>query len=388
MKSKYRRYTLFFLLLPALFLLCFVLSDPFGVLWRKEPKVFSSGGMRIMAANAVNSGKFNSYILGTSMTDNTSARDVEKAFPGSKFANVSIEGSSFFERSFPLSYMCKRGAKNVIYSLDMVYLAQTLEHPDYPLSNFAYLYDSNRLNNLKVYFSMTALRVIGGAFMRGRNSAQDNTKDFNMPGYWYNDADRRLRFGGLDKWFSIQFKDPVIGSRFRQGLEGIVANAEIADPAPLAAVHFTEEELSRVEAAKDYCREYVIKYVEENPSTQFYVFFPPYSRIRFATWFQCEKATALVHQEVTRYFAEMGAKYDNLYVFGFEDQAFLDDIALYCDTGHYHASINSLITAAMAAGTNLITPQNVGEYLRKAEARALAFDLKGLGKEIEERLRE
>ncbi len=98
------------LLLPTL-ALCLVLGvaafDPLGVLWRTEPKVFALG-MRYMAACAIDSGRFDSYVLGTSMLENTSARELEKLFPGSRFANVSLSSSSFTERALLLGHMLSK----------------------------------------------------------------------------------------------------------------------------------------------------------------------------------------------------------------------------------------------------------------------------------------
>lgn len=387
MKVKFRKYTLLVLFFPTLFFLCFVLSDVYGIFWRREPALFDAE-MRIMAANAINSGKFDSYILGTSMTENTSARELEQLFnDGSKFANISMDGGDFFERSVILKYIYEKdGAKNIVYSLDDSYISQRLGQPGFPVSDFAYLYDNNRLNNLEIYFSMMPVSAIGRQLILRENFSEGIYKDYDMPSNWFWNPDSSQRFGGLDKWLSAKFRDPVIGRQFANGLASIVRGAEKADSAPLADTRFSDEELSRIDLAKEYCRKYVIRFVEENPSTEFYVFFPPYSRIRFAIWYQSNKTSALIHQHVVRYFAEMGARYPNLHVFGFEDQAFLDDIALYIDTGHYHPSVNSLITAAMAEGTNEITPQNVDEYLRVSEALALSFDLKGLAAEIRDYL--
>ena len=380
---KFRKCSLLVLLFPALFLLCFVLPDPFGVCWRKEPKIFFTGGMRIMGANAINSGKFDSYILGTSMMENTSAREAEALFnDGSRFANISAGAYNFFERSFPLEYICKRGAKNIIYSLDSgSYINLEMENEEYLLKNFGYLYDNSRLNNFKVYFSMLSLRSAARQLILRENFSEGFRKDYDMPGNWFANIEHSQRFGGLDKWFAAKNNWQIKGA-----LASIVRSSEEADLTPLAEARFSDEDLARIDLAKEYCNEYVIRFVEENPSTQFYVFFPPYSRISFAILYQSDKAAALIHQQIARYFAEMGARHDNLHVFGFETQGFLDDIALYKDTGHYHPDVNSSITAAMAAGTNKITPQNVDEYLSVSEELALSFDLKGLAEEISEYL--
>lgn len=166
----------------------------------------------------------------------------------------------------------------------------------------------------------------------------------------------------------------------------IVQSAKKADFTQLKDVRLSEEDIKNIEKAIDYCNKYVIKFAAASPQTNFYLFFPPYSRMLFARWYQSDKKSAIIHQNVVRYFAEMSEVYPNIHVYGFEDQTFPDDIALYKDTGHYHPCINTKINEAIASGTHIITADNVDEYLQKAELMALEFDLKGLAKRIEDYL--
>ena len=379
---KFRKCTFIIFIVPALFgiltALFFAWFDPFGVIHGKEPKLFGFG-MRIMAVNAIDSGKFDSYILGTSMLENTSARETEKLFPGSKFANISMSGSYFNERSYALNYLLKRSTpKNVIYSLDYVYLNQVTENPSYAASNFDYLYNSFKIDNLKLYLGFSTINYIHTLWNSREDFQNIYYKNYNMPYNWFRYEDHSKRFGGLDKWFAARNNDQIKGS-----MAEIVQSAKKANSTPLKDVRLSDKDMKDVENAIKYCNEYVIKFAAAVPQTNFYLFFPPYSRMRFAIWYQSDKKSAIIHQNVVRYFAEMSDVYPNIKVYGFEDQTFPDDIALYKDTGHYHPCINTKINEAIASGTHIITADNVDEYLQKAELMALEFDLKGLAKQIE-----
>ena len=74
--------------------------------------------MRQQAAGIINNYEFDSIILGTSMLENTSAKEAGEKL-GGKFMNISLSGSNFYERSFVLEYaLRKKEIKKIIYSLD------------------------------------------------------------------------------------------------------------------------------------------------------------------------------------------------------------------------------------------------------------------------------
>lgn len=365
------------LLLPTL-ALCLVLGvaafDPLGVLWRTEPKVFALG-MRYMAACAIDSGRYDSYVLGTSMLENTSARELERLFPGSSFANVSLSSSSFTERALLLGHMLsKEETRRVVYSLDDRYL----EQKTYVRGNFACLYDDSLLNNIEVYFDVEVFREILKDLRDWTQGVSDPRLDgYDMPTSWY--ANLRDRFGGLDKWLAA-----------RKGWDFFAEIIRVAGR--MDATAFDEKELARryagdIEKALAHCDKYLFDYVRAHPETDFYLVFPPYSRIRQAMWYQADRRNAVLHRAVVRRAAGLASECPNLRVFGYEDETFLDDIALYLDTYHYHPDVNRKISEDMAEGRHLLTPDNVEAYLAKSREAALACDLKGLARMLDDFLK-
>lgn len=380
--TKFKIQILLFFIFPAFFIIGAMLFDPYGIFLRREPTIFGLG-MRIMAANAINSGKFDSYIMGTSIAENSSAREIEELLGDGRFANISMSASTFYERSLVLRHLFSKGeAKHIIYSLESEsYFNQSMEQPAYPAKNFIYLYEGSRLTNLKIYFNITAVKSVRRQWPVRRSFTRGRYKDYDMPYNWSGIRVNSQRYGGLEKWFAAKNHHQI-----KEAFADISKSAKRGNSTRLKETAFTEAELATIEKAKAYCDEYVIKFVKEHPSTEFYLFFPPYSRIRFATWYQDDKSAALVHQGVVRYFVEMAAQYKNLHIFGFEDQPFLDDISLYRDTLHYHEAINSLINRSIASGKNMLTEENVDSYLDSCEELALNFDLKSLAARIDDYL--
>jgi hypothetical protein len=69
-------------------------------------------------------------------------------------------------------------------------------------------------------------------------------------------------------------------------------------------------------------------------------------------------------------------------VFGFETEDFLDDIANYKDTSHYHQRINSEILNWMKNGEHELTSENLEPYIQEITRRAANYPLKQIGAQI------
>ena len=376
---KYKRWIFsYFTLLtivPLFFVSLFYAYDPL-MFFRKpsDRDVTLVGNMRIQAAGVIHSLGHDSFILGTSMMENTSAVSAS-TFIGGSFANISMSGSDYYERSYALNYALGKNAKSIIYSLDSYYLKQRKGEIGSPASAYSYLYGDG-LGRIKFYFQpkyfLCALTWSNSSKCVGKKRTTDRPKS------WFKDKDDYARFGGLKNWFSMK-NSPQIN----------MALASISETAK--RIKMNERELldevgllSEVAKATQYVDKHVLSFVSSNPLTKFHLIFPPYSRIRYAKWHQLEVTQAKVHNEVVKHLARKATELSNLFVYGYEDQEFLDDIANYMDTGHYNEWVNNQMLVDIANGERLITVRNVDSYLKVARTKALAFDYIGLGREIDE----
>lgn len=122
----------------------------------------------------------------------------------------------------------------------------------------------------------------------------------------------------------------------------------------------------------------ICPYIEENPDTVFYVFFPPYS-ILYWNDVICENhldATIAEYQ----YIADRLLAYDNVRLFFFPNQEWIvTNLDNYADYTHYHRDINYYMTECFADGSCEITSE---EEMKQAllETRLLidAFDFEEL----------
>jgi hypothetical protein len=329
--------------------------------------------MRAQASGIIHSLEYDSFILGTSMLENTSANNASNVI-GGKYANISISDGDLFERSYPLKYALKKDARSIVYSLDSLYIEQRKGLKNNPFDSYSYLYTDN-LNKLKFYLQPKYILCLSiwsnNAKCVGKKVSADR------PNYWMKHQKYSSRFGGLENWFKANNNDQIKAAFSSISETAIrIKNSEY--------VLLGEAELNlKISNAIKYIDDYLISYVRAYPATQFHFIFPPYSRITYAQWHQLNVTNAKVHEAVIRYFAKMATELNNLSVYGYEDQDFLDDIANYKDPSHYGQWVNDLMLKDIAEHTSLLTTRNVDLYIEKAKSKALAFDLIGLGTKID-----
>ena len=364
----------FGLLLPA-----YYIYDPMQVFhkaWGRE-ETFRTN-MRQQAAGIINNFyDYDSVILGTSMIENTSSKEASEKL-GGKFINISLSGSSYFERAIVLrSLFRQHNIKNILYSLDVdKYFSQEEEYPGYPLSRFDYLYDESMLNDFKLYSNIKYLPCVLLQSTYSKCVGEKITLD--RPNAWFESVGNSIRFGGLDKWISSKDNGQIIAS-----FKDISETAE----------HIKRQEtvsLDKVEItigmAKKYIDENIMDFVRTHPNTKFILFDPPYSRIQYAIWAQYDLPKFKVYKEILRYLATKSDEYTNLEIYSFGEEQFVDDIATYKDLSHYHYSINSWMLSAMTRKRGLLRENSIDKYLDTITQKALNYDLIGLDHNIQYKL--
>lgn len=368
----YKKHAKTFLILvisfPFLFFLGLYIYDPMQVFHKAflKKELHLHGNMRQQAAGIINNFEFDSIILGTSMLENTSANEATKKL-GGKFVNISLSGSDFFERSFPLSLSLRKNKmKQVIFSLDSVYVSQRKGHPRYKIDTFNYLYDKNRINDFNVYLNNKFLDCFYG--LSYENKCIGRKSSFDSPNSWYQSKGHSVRFGGLDKWFKAKNNNQIKGA-----FSSIVNTSEKIRKGEFVALG--EDIAERKIKAEKYLDEFVLSYVEQYPETKFILVFPPYSRMRFAQWAQYNLPAWEIHKHIVEHLALKTGNLTNLEIYGYEDQDFLDDIANYKDLGHYHYSINSKMLDDFKNQQHLLTNENIEGYLLEAKKRARNYDM-------------
>lgn len=343
-----------------------VVIDPLQIFHRSflfKDKLHNN--MRVQAAGIINNFDFDSIILGTSRMANTSGREASQKI-GGKFVNISVAGSSFFERHFILEYALKKGIKNVIYSIDPYYVNKHIE-TRYPIRRWAFLYDNSCLNDLKIYLSKKVFfKIYKHGLLVGK-------VDVDRPNRWFF---RQSTEFGLEKWLYRMNKTDF--SSFCERLNKLASGAFLQqDAKPSLSVEQREGLVSLL-------HDNIIKYIKEYPDVNFFLVLTPMHRYYFANNLFSNVVFFLMHQECIKYLVEQPFLNRNMFVFAFEDMDFLDDFENYRDTGHYHPKIDSFILDCIAQRAHMLTPENVQRYLDIARMRAESFDFVTLNNRVKE----
>ena len=349
-----------------LFFICiFVFPSIFSILaYYKDPiQIFHKSyigcenyfdkNMRLQAAGVINNFDFDSVVFGTSMLENTSAKEASKKL-GGNFFNISMSGSDFYERSIIMDYILKKkNLKTILYSLDSQYIIEMRKgSAKYPIERFKFLYDDNSFNDFKVYFYTEYIKYIFGF---GKHKCVSEYPNYDMPSSWSS-----KNFNGLQNWVE----------------KGGVRNNNIL------LNRFDKPDSTNVTFDSNYFETYILNYVKTYTNTKFIFIIPPYSTLQNAIYAQKQKNNFKILNEAIKFLVKEGQKYSNLEIYGFNDFDFTDDIGNYKDMGHYSPEINSKMLDFVLEKRRLLTSDNIDEYLNKVANKALKYDLNATKNEI------
>lgn len=275
--------------------------------------------------------EYDSIITGTSMTQNFNTSQWDNYF-GTTSIKTPFVGASYKEVNDLLVHAFKHNDSiaMVMRCLDPTMLIMDKDervYKEYP----DYLYDENIFNDVNYvlnkdnFFQFTEY-VHTFMSLGGKSTSFDTYK--NWSGLY--------PFG----------KNEVLAQFNRREI--------IEEVAPL-----TEEDIRKV---TENMEANVISLARENPETDFYLFFPPYSILY---WDDLVREGQLARRiEAHRIAIEMMLECDNIKVFTFMDvEEIVCNLDYFKDSLHYGQQISNDMIDAMALGSNRLTKENYEAYL-------------------------
>lgn len=315
---------------------------------------------RIQIKGIIKNYDFDSFIWGTSMLENTLAKEAEQKL-GGKFANISSGGFAFNERAIILDYIFKNAKpKNIIYSLDIGHLV--INHSN-DTKNFDFLYDDNELNDLKMYLNK---KTIACALRFSASEDCVGKKDLEnlISWLWIKDIGHNARFGGIHKWLENKDNEQI--------KDTIKELANMSSPPRYNPKPFTDS----IQSNQKYLDENLLVFVRQNPSVKFSIVIPTYSRLFYRLNDKIQpKAKVILKWLVSQ-------NLPNMKIYGFDDLDYANDIANYKDLTHYNVDMNSMQLDAIANGTHILTPQNIDSYLATMESKIKSYDISPIIEQI------
>ena len=339
--------------------------------------------MRRQALGIIKHYKFDSYIIGTSMLENTDPKEAtNKLSSDGKWINISLSGSAFNERAVVLDYIFQnQNPKHIIYSLDGYYIVDTSTNDS---SDWDLLYDDNPYNDIKVYINKQLIDYAIKSYINSQLARFDTkttneedcprkSDDIYQVTNWFKCKINSKRFGGFDNWIKNKYNEQI--------------NQTLIDIKNGNIKNIEKEDIGDISPQQDYLHKYLIRFFRDYPDTKFSIIIPTYSRLfyhmsnrqspndnskNFYTW-----------EKSLRYFITQSSSYKNVKIYGFDDLDYADDIANYKDLIHYNTDLNSFQLDAIKNQTNILTPQNIDKYLATMEQKIKSYDIEPLIKALE-----
>ena len=182
----------FFILLSFLSLGLIYFYDPMQIFHKsflKEERFF--GEMRLGARAIIRHYNFDSYILGTSMLQNTSAKEANRKL-GGNWVNISPAASTTKERGIILNYLFRyQNPKTLIYSLD-AFSDEVSTKP-----NFQLLYDESLLNDFEAYLNDRFIICTLTFSQKEKCIGKENLETLLQ---WIREEKHQKRLGGFENW--------------------------------------------------------------------------------------------------------------------------------------------------------------------------------------------
>jgi hypothetical protein len=379
---KIQFYFLTIVIIVGLLFPAYYVYDPLQVFHKTWRKKFTVGkNLRQQAAGIIDHyDYYDSVILGTCMMENTSAKEASH-YLGGTFVNLSFPDGTYLERYIVLQSLFRQHkVKTVLYSLDInPYYKQKKAYKSYPLSEFDFLYDTNRWNNIKVYLNDHYLSCLMTLSQSPECIGKETTLD--RPNAWHKIAHHQACYGGLDHWAACKEHSRATRGAIKKIADTVqhVANQEIRSLSP------KETELLKKKTIV-YLDTYLLSLVKSHPDTRFVLVDPPYSRAEYAIWAQYNQPKFELYKTALTYLARQSDHYPNLEVFSFGSEVFLDHLKHYKDLLHYHYSINTWMLQAISQKRGLIKTSNVRTYLQNITHKALDYNLTSLHQTLEKQL--
>lgn len=346
MAKKFRRFTLTLLCgLLVVGLLCFM-ADPF---YQYHKPWF---GMPVILDNAVyqtpgaaRNLEYSDAIIGTSMTENFHTKwfddelgwdTIKLSYSGARSDDLKAIFSIIFSRRGPVRHVFMDIND---YQLTSPSWTAYVERPEY-------LYDDNLFNDYQYIFNRD---VVIRSWERILDALQGIEDNIDTAYTWEDEA----LFG---REITLNVARGV-----REALIQGSGDSQEAEP--------LEQKLALCQENLDN----ILPFIEQNPDTEFIIFFPPYSMLY---WEQMVLRGSLEDMlEIYRYAIQHFLEYENVSLYYFQtEEEIIIDLECYRDVCHHRPEYNRYIFDCIRQGENRITRENLDETLLEMYEFAKDYD--------------
>lgn len=286
---------------------------------------------------------YDSVMLGSSMTVNFNTDWFRELF-GQKTAKLSYNGAYPRDQANILDIIfdkkngtIRQNVKTVYLGVDIPAYSAAIDETKYPIPE--YLYDDIYINDISYVLNKD---VLLNYILRPLVDRKDKTDIPTMYSLWFTDE-------YFNKEYVLQYYEAPE-----------LVKTEVEKDKFIPALKLNMD--------KNIC-----PYIENNPNTEFVVFYPPYSILY---WYGVNRENKL---EATlaeyQYAAERLLAYDNVKLFMFSDQEWIiEDLDYYADYDHYHKDINRYMAECFKSGECRVEIGDLPERIETMRKIATEYD--------------
>lgn len=300
---------------------------------------------------------YDSVILGSSMTVNFETTWFRELM-GLNTIKLSYSGAFPKDQSNIMKIIFnsqnngkKREVKKVFLGVDVITYTGDVDQTKYPIPK--YLYDDNLLNDVQYIWNKDVLLN----YVLRPIADPEPTDLSHVYASW---------------WTEEYYNEEWVLRNYEQ-------SEQVEEKTP------SQEYISPVQKnlAENIC-----PYIEENPDTEFVIFFPPYSILYWNDVLLENHLDATL--EEYRYIAETLNAYENVTVYFFPSQEdIICDLNHYADYSHYHPKYNRYMAECFANGECLVAKdqesgKTMEEYLEDMRSIVENYDFEALREKIKQ----
>lgn len=321
-QMTHKKFTFLSIIVSSFFILGTIITnfivDPFQIYRAASLYTFEMDEQRYLNAGLLKSYPFNTIITGSSMVENFNTPEVEKILQVQHASKLPIQGASGFELYTTINRALKyQDIKTIFLGLDIYSFSNDTAYYKIPSIFPEYLYDDNIFNDLRYLLNYKILK-----------------KSLQVIKSPYNKAAITKKLETIYSWQEV--------------FKGLFNKEE-------AQKHFVKElnkynhkstlEKEKFQSAfsisilKKNFDTYLKSIVENNPSIEFYIFFPPYSSLAFKLMQEQKTLDDIILFK--KYISEQLKPYNNVRLYDFQlASSITENLNNYKDTTHYNKDIS------------------------------------------------
>lgn len=302
--------------------------------------------------------EYNTVILGTSMTENFVPSKVNHIFPGAKTLKLSLSGSSTHEQSKIAKIAFNNKIKNVIWGIDYTSLSKDDSvREEFPM----FLYDNNKINDLKYLLNITTIKYSITSLIY--NTSPELVK-LTSPIIRLNDKPQQ-DLNNLNYWGDLftYKKEIVIEDYYKKIKEDREKKDELLN-------NFNVNRL------KSNFDNNILPIVKNNPETNFYFYYPPYSILMNKRFYELDPKIIENIIESREYIYSKLSMYQNVRLFDFTtDKEITFNLNNYKDTMHHSPEINEYILRSFQNDQYLLTEKKLAYFSKEFNTQIKRFSM-------------